>query len=76
MSAHWNIVDPATAAGSEEERERAFMRAFRELDARIKIFTSLRVEALDQMTLQRRLDAIGTTTGDSSPDTSGASRPL
>ena len=29
--------------------------------ARIKIFTSLRIEALDQLSLQRQLDAIGKT---------------
>jgi arsenate reductase (thioredoxin) len=38
---------------------RAFNKAFRELDARVKIFTSLRLEALDEMALQRELDAIG-----------------
>ena len=59
MTAHWGIVDPTAAGGSAEDRERAFMRAFRELDARIKIFTSLRLDALDQMTLQRQLDSIG-----------------
>jgi hypothetical protein len=37
------------------------MRAFRELDARIKIFTSLRLEMLDRMSLQRQLDEIGRT---------------
>jgi arsenate reductase len=46
--------------GSDEDKARAFTRAFQELDARIKIFTSLRLEALDQLALQRQLDAIGT----------------
>ena len=59
MTAHWGIEDPAAAGGSEEDKRRAFNRAFRELDARIKIFTSLRIEALDQLSLQRQLDAIG-----------------
>ena len=59
MTAHWGIVDPAAAEGSDEDKRRAFNRAFRELDARIKIFTSLRLEALDQLSLQRQLDAIG-----------------
>jgi hypothetical protein len=39
--------------------ERAFNTVFRELDARLKIFTSLRLESLDQLSLQRQLDAIG-----------------
>ena len=59
MTAHWGIPDPAAVEGSDEDKRRAFNRAFRELDARIKIFTSLRLEALDQLSLKRRLDEIG-----------------
>ena len=59
MSAHWGIEDPAAAAGTDEEKARAFVRAFRELDARIKIFTNLRLEMIDRMALQKQLDAIG-----------------
>jgi hypothetical protein len=47
--------------GSDEDKQRAFNKAFRELDARLKIFTSLRLESLDQLSLQRQLDAIGQT---------------
>jgi arsenate reductase len=59
MTAHWGVPDPAAVEGSPEERERAFYGAYRELDARIKIFTSLRIDMLDRLTLQRELDAIG-----------------
>jgi arsenate reductase len=59
MTAHWGVEDPAAVDGSEEVRFRAFVKAFRELDARIKIFTSLRLEMLDRMSLQRELDSIG-----------------
>jgi arsenate reductase len=59
ITAHWGIHDPAAVVGSDADKERAFYTAFRELDARIKIFTSLRLESLDQMSLQRQLDAIG-----------------
>jgi protein-tyrosine-phosphatase len=59
MTAHWGIHDPAAVEGSPQERERAFNKAFRELDARLKLFTSLRLDALDQLALQRQLDAIG-----------------
>jgi protein-tyrosine-phosphatase len=59
MTAHWGIEDPAAAAGSDLDKERAFNLAFRELDARIKIFTSLRLEALDELALRRQLEAIG-----------------
>ena len=61
MTAHWGIHDPAAVEGSDEEKERAFNKAFLELDARLKIFTSLRLESLDQLSLQRQLDAIGQT---------------
>ena len=59
MTAHWGIADPAAVEGPDEEKERAFNLAFRELSARIGIFTSLRLEALDQLALQRQLDEIG-----------------
>lgn len=59
MTAHWGIEDPAVVEGSDEFKRRAFAKAFRELDARIKIFTSLRLDHLDRMALQRELDAIG-----------------
>jgi arsenate reductase len=59
MTAHWGVADPAAAAGSDDDKARAFTKAFRELDARIKIFTSLRLEMLDRMALQKQLDAIG-----------------
>jgi arsenate reductase (thioredoxin) len=61
MTAHWGVEDPAAVEGDDEMKRRAFEKAFRELDARIKIFTSLRIELLDQLTLKRELDAIGKT---------------
>ncbi len=59
MTAHWGIHDPAAVEGTDDEKVRAFNKAFRELDARLKIFTSLRLEMLDEMALKRQLDAIG-----------------
>ena len=58
MTAHWGIEirRPSTARRSSVG---AFRKAFLELDARIKIFTSLRIEMLDRMALQKELDAIG-----------------
>jgi arsenate reductase len=61
MTAHWGIEDPAAVEGSDEEKLRAFRKAFRELDARIKILTSLRIELLDRLSLQKKLDEIGRT---------------
>jgi len=61
VTAHWGVDDPAAVEGTKEERLRAFTRALRELDARIKLFTSLPLDSLDKMTLQERLQAIGRT---------------
>jgi protein-tyrosine-phosphatase len=59
ITAHWGIPDPAHVEGSAPERERAFSKAFRDLDERLKIFASLSFEALDPVSLQQQLDAIG-----------------
>ena len=59
MTAHWGISDPAAVEGTDEAKLRAFRTAYRELDARIKIFASLRFDQLDQMSIQRQLDEIG-----------------
>ena len=59
ISAHWGIDDPAAVEGTPQERLRAFNRALRELDARIKLFTSLPLESLDTMAIQERLREIG-----------------
>jgi arsenate reductase len=59
MSAHWGIGDPAQAKGSEQDRRRAFFRAFNELTTRINLFLSLPLHKLDRLTLQKRLDDIG-----------------
>lgn len=69
MTAHWGVEDPAAVQGSAEEQSRAFQRALRELDARIKLFTSLRIESLDTMTLQKKLDDIGAMSPHRSEDT-------
>jgi len=62
MTAHWGVPDPTAVEGSEATRRQAFRDAFRALEARIKLFTSLRVEALDRLSLKRRVEEIGQTT--------------
>jgi arsenate reductase len=61
MTAHWGVPDPAAVEGSEAARRRAFRDAYLTLEARVKLFTSLRVEALDRLSLKRRVDEIGET---------------
>jgi arsenate reductase len=58
MTAHWGVADPAAVEGDEPQRWLAFRQAFRELENRIKIFTSLPIKSLDLLRLQERL-AIG-----------------
>ena len=59
MTAHWGLPDPATAVGTEAERQLAFADAFRMLSNRISIFTSLPLHKLSKLSLQRKLDEIG-----------------
>jgi protein-tyrosine-phosphatase len=59
MTAHWGVPDPAEATGSEAEIALAFKDAYRMLDRRIGIFTSLPLRSLDQLTLQKELRNIG-----------------
>ena len=59
ISAHWGIDDPAAVEGSDEAKRKAFFRAYNQLHHRISIFTSLSMDKLDRLTLQKRLDDIG-----------------
>jgi protein-tyrosine-phosphatase len=59
VTAHWGVPDPAAAEGDEVARKRAFVSAYRMLEKRIGLFTSLRVEELDRLTLKRKVDEIG-----------------
>lgn len=59
VTAHWGVPDPAAVEGPEAVQMQAFRETFHILDSRIKLFTSLRVEALDRMSLKRKIDEIG-----------------
>ena len=61
ISAHWGVNDPAAVNGSDDEKRKAFLRAFTELSARINLLLALPVEKLDRITLQSRLREIGKT---------------
>ena len=67
MTAHWGVPDPAAVDGSDAARRQAFRLAFHALEARIKLFTSLRIDALDRLSLKRRIDEIGQTAGETTP---------
>ena len=59
ITAHWGAADPAAFAGSDDATRNFFLKIYRELENRIKIFTSLRVESLDRLALERRVREIG-----------------
>jgi len=59
MTAHWGIPDPAAATGTEAEVRLVFADALRMLTNRINIFVSLPLRSLDQLSLQKQLNAIG-----------------
>ena len=61
MTAHWGIPDPAAVEGSDFEKHRAFIEAFRQLRNRIELLTNLPWDKLDKIALQKHLDDIGKT---------------
>ena len=61
MTAHWGVPDPAAVTGTEEEIDRAFFRAYEQLQRRISLFANLRLDKLDRLTLQKRIEEIGQT---------------
>ena len=61
MSAHWGVDDPAAVTGSDEDKRKAFFRAYSQLANRISIFLNLPLDKLDRLALQKKLDEIGNT---------------
>ena len=59
MTAHWGVEDPAAVEGTDIEKERAFVTAFRYLKNRISAFAAIPLERLDRLTLAARLNEIG-----------------
>ncbi len=59
MTAHWGVEDPAAVEGTELEKERAFVTAFRHLKNRISAFAAIPIDRLDRLSLSARLNEIG-----------------
>jgi arsenate reductase len=59
MTAHWGIEDPAEVEGTDILKEAAFVEAFRLLNNRITIFTSLPMGSINQLSLGKQLRDIG-----------------
>lgn len=59
MTAHWGVRDPAAAEGTDDEKRKAFLKAYAELYRRISLFTSLPLATLSGLALKQKLDQIG-----------------
>jgi arsenate reductase len=69
VTAHWGVEDPAAVDGSDIEKERAFVTAFRYLRNRISAFVAIPVGRLDRLTLSGHLNEIGRMEGATGPAT-------
>jgi arsenate reductase (thioredoxin) len=72
LTGHWGVFDPTAVGGPEPIRRQAFRGAFRILENRIRLFVSLRPEALDRLSLRRRVDEIGQVGAGAPADGGGA----
>ena len=59
ITAHWGVADPAAVESTQAEQRRAFREAYLVLENRIKLFTSLPLDALDRLAVKRKVDEIG-----------------
>jgi arsenate reductase len=61
MTAHWGVTDPAAVQGSDEEKRKAFLKAYTELHRRISLFINLPFDTLSKLALKEKLEEIGRT---------------
>ena len=59
MTAHWGVDDPARFEGTDNEKDRFFARIYTQLHSRIRMLTSLPIDKLERVALQKKLDEIG-----------------
>ncbi len=59
ITAHWGVEDPAAVTGTDEEKLREFRKICGFLENRIRLFTSVQLEKLDNSRLKRELAVIG-----------------
>jgi arsenate reductase (thioredoxin) len=59
ITAHWGVPDPAAVQGSDEEKRKAFLLAFTQLSARIRLFVDLPFAKLERAAVKARLEDFG-----------------
>jgi len=58
VRAHWGVKDPVAVSGASAKRK-AFVKAYTELEQRIRIFAALPVEMLERLALEHWVSEIG-----------------
>lgn len=64
ITAHWGLPDPVKATGTEAERGLVFAQTYAAMRRRIAAFVELPFAELNRISLQSRVDAIGTDAAD------------
>lgn len=59
MTAHWGFADPAAVTGDEATQHKAFVRTYRDITTRLRLFLSLPLHKLDRLALQHAVHDIG-----------------
>lgn len=62
ITGHWGLPDPVKATGTDAEKALVFAQTYATLRRRIMAFVELPFESLGRISLQSRVDAIGTDT--------------
>ncbi len=60
VTAHWGFPDPAAFVGPIEKTRAVFDDVYRQIFTRIALLTALPIASLDRMSLQARVDELGT----------------
>jgi protein-tyrosine-phosphatase/DNA-binding transcriptional ArsR family regulator len=64
ITGHWGLPDPVKATGTEAEKALVFAQTYAALRRRIAAFVDLPFESLSRLSLQSRVDAIGSAAHD------------
>jgi arsenate reductase len=64
MTAHWGIDNPELVEGTDIQKERAFVQAFKYLRTRISIFLALPLSSIGELALSAKLREIGHEAGE------------
>lgn len=60
ITGHWGLPDPIKAIGTDAEKALVFAQTYGALRRRVSAFVELPFSSLDRLSLQSRVDAIGT----------------